>query len=479
MPRRPRIAIGGIRHETNTFSAVPTEYDDFHITQGDELLDEAVTGALSADTVKFLPIFVASALPSGVVTRDTYRRLRRELVAGMEAVLPLDGIYLDLHGAMVVEGIGDGESDLICAVRAVTGPEPLISVGLDLHGNIGPTLVRAADTLTALRTAPHRDGAATWRRAVRNLVWALAVGERPAAALVKVPLVLPGEAAMTDVEPARSLYARLPELERSTGILDASLLIGCAWTDGPYTSASVIVVAERDMELARREAERLAGEVWAQRAIFGFGQEAAPLDEVIKIAMSCPERPVFISDSGDNVTAGAAGDLPIVAARLLALGAQEALVAGIADAGSLARCAAAGEGADVDLAIGGKLDPSLGGPLPLKVRVEALGVDPDGRIGIATVRAGGVTMMLARDRRLFLDRASIAAGGVDPMTQKIVVVKQGYLFPDLVDHAPRAIMALSPGASDLSVENLPYEHLARPMYPFDGEFDREPWGGMA
>ena len=474
MPRPLRIAVGGIRHETNTFSPLRTAHEDFRVRCGDQLLDDAVLEAPGAEMVEFVPLFVASALPSGLVARDAYMRLRDDLLSGLCSAKPLDGVFLDLHGAMEVEVVGDGESELIRAVRTLVGPKPLISVGLDLHGNVSPALVRDADTLTALRTAPHRDGKETRRRAVCNLLWALMNEARPAATLVNVPLVLPGEAAMTDTEPARSLYQRLPELEQTPGILDASLLIGCAWTDGPHTSASVIVVAERDAEMARREAVSLAREVWARRHEFCFGQETASLDEAIRAAMESRAQPVFLSDSGDNVTAGAAGDLPVVVGRLLALGARDALVAGLADAESVEQCACAGEGAEVELAMGGKLDPSHGGPLPLTVRVLRLLADPDGRIGMATVRAAGVTIILTAERRLFLDRAGISAAGVAPMRQQTVAVKQGYLFPDLVDHAPRAIMALTPGASDLRIDRLPYERLSRPVYPLDGDFDWAP-----
>jgi microcystin degradation protein MlrC len=187
--------------------------------------------------------------------------------------------------------------------------------------------------------------------------------------------------------------------------------------------------------------------------------------------MHALERPVYLSDSGDNVTAGGAGDIPLFAERLLALGAQEAVVAGLADPQAVAQCAAAGRGAEVSLSIGGKLDRAHAAPLAVRGRVLHLGGAP---VTTAALRVDGVSLILAADRRPFTDRASIAAAGVDPALAKIVVVKQGYLFPDLTDHAPRAIMALSPGATDLRLERLPYRRLARPIYPLDGDVAWEP-----
>jgi microcystin degradation protein MlrC len=468
-----RIAIGGISHETNSFSPVWTKYDDFRFMRGDELLLNLGEEKRSSSEVTILPTFTAGALPSGLVRRDAYERIKNELLHELAGTLPVDGVYLSLHGAMDVEEIGDGESDLVPEVRAMVGPDALISVSLDLHGNISPTLVENSDILTAYRTAPHRDGLETRQRALRLLIQALKTARRPVPVLIKPPLLLAGESAVTENEPARSLYANLRDIERVAGIMDASLLIGCAWTDSPFTSASVIVVAEQDGILARQYAADLTLSVWQQRHDFGFSVETASVDQAIERAMASPEHPVFISDSGDNVTAGGAGDIPLLAERLVALGAEDALVAGLVDPEAVAKCAAAGVGSDIHLSIGGKLDQVNARPFTSTIHVENL-VEESGTSTMAVVRVGGVRIILTSERQFFADRATIAAAGVDPMTQKIVVVKLGYLFPDLYDHAPRAIMALSPGATDLRLEELPYRQLQRPIFPLDEDVDWAP-----
>jgi microcystin degradation protein MlrC len=471
-----RIAIGGIRHETNTFSPVWTDFEDFQIVSGQALFEDSLGWFRRTQDVAFSPTFVAGAIPSGMVRKDAYTKLKNDLLAEIRATLPLDGIYLDLHGAMEVEGIGDGEIDLVTAVRALAGPEALISISLDLHGNLSPDLVKHANILTAFRTAPHRDVEATRARALTHLIRALKEGLKPASVIVKLPLLLTGEAAVTEVEPARTLYARLEEIDRETGIMDSSLLVGCAWTDSPFTSTSIIVVAERNREMAREQANKLAREVWEKRDQFHFNAETATVDEAIKRAKDASEYPVFISDSGDNVTAGAAGDIPLFAERLLALDARDGLVAGLADLEAVHQCIEAGEGAEVRLSIGGKLDRDNGKPLEIAGRVIKLSRaqdDPTEKPTMAVVRVNGVNILLAADRRFFIERETIAAAGVNPMEQKIVVVKQGYLFPDLADHARRAILALSPGTTDLRLEALPYQHLSRPIFPLDPDIE---WG---
>jgi microcystin degradation protein MlrC len=470
MARPIRIVAGGIVHETNSFTPVPTRYEDFRLERGVDRYRDDAGGSAQLDGIEVVPTFVAGAGPGGLVQRAAYERLKAELLAELGAALPADGLLLDLHGAMEVEGIGDGETDLVGAVRDLVGDDMLIAVSLDLHGNISPAVVAAADILTAYRTAPHRDDAATRQRALVLLAEALARGQRPAPAMVKLPLLLPGEAAVTDVEPARSLYARVPALAQEPGMLDASILIGCAWTDSPFATVSAIAVAETDAALAQRQASRLATLVWERRAEFGYAVAALDVDAAVAAALRSPERPVYISDSGDNVTAGAPGDGALLAAALLAAGAQGALVAGVCDPPALAACVAAGVGATLPLSIGATLDPRGGPALVRDAEVEHV-IDPTGPEATAVVRIAGVRIILTGDRRAFTERAQIRAAGLDPDAQRIIVVKLGYLFPDLAAHARQAIMALSTGATTLRLDTLPYRRLPRPIYPLDPQVE--------
>lgn len=465
-----RIAVGGIQHETNTFSPIWTTWDDFTILQGEAALQDGLEPSDLPAGVVLLPASIARAMPGGLVQKATYLRLKDALLHELEGLLPVDGVYLRLHGAMEVEEIGDGESDLVTAVRDLVGPQVLISVSLDLHANITPKVVESADILTAFRTAPHRDERETWQRAVNLLVRALREDLRPQSALVKLPLLLPGEAAITDVEPTQSLYQRLPELDTTSGIMDTSILIGCAWTDSAATSVSVIAVASAERSIALETATQLGAEIWARRHDFSFSVEVASVDDAIQLALNAQVYPVFISDSGDNVTAGGAGDIPVFVERLLAVGATSAVVAGLADSEAVQRCAEAGVGSRVELSLGGKLDQDNGKPLSVSGIVEHISVEPEGEDSIpatALVRINGIRVIIARDRRAFTTRASIVAAGINPMAKQLVVVKLGYLFPDLADHAPRAIMALSNGATNLQLAALPYQKLQRPIFPLD------------
>lgn len=462
-----RIAVGGIGHETNTFSTLTTSLNDFFVRRGEECVQGEFWDRYREQGIDFAPTLTAGASPHGPVEHDAYRQLKTELLERLEAALPVDGVYLSLHGAMEVQEIGDGEGDLASTIRTLVGPDVPIAVSLDLHGNISPEFVQAVNVLTALRTAPHRDGQETQERALSHLLRCVREGLRPMTAMVKLPLILPGEYAVTEVEPARSLYQMLPEIEKVPGILDASLMIGCAWTDSFHASVSALVVAEQDAALAHEQAVRLAEAAWDRRKEFGPDVETASVDEAIARALAASESSVFISDSGDNVTAGGAGDIPLFVERLLAAKVPDAVVAGLTDATAVVDCAKVGIGAEVSLSLGGKLDQRNGKPLEVTGRV--VHIAPQDTPKLAVVQVEGVTVILTTQRGAFTSLSAFERAHIDPLAHKIVVVKLGYLFPELRDNAPRAIMALSPGFTDLRLERLPYQRIRRPIYPLDQE----------
>ncbi|NUR92820.1 MAG: M81 family metallopeptidase, partial [Nonomuraea sp.] len=209
MSRTLRVAVGGVHIESSTFSPHLSGADDFEVTRGDTLLAryDWLAEPWAAD-VEWIPLVHARALPGGAVTRAAYDAWAAEIAGGLAAAGPLDGVLLDIHGAMSVVGMEDAEGDLVTVVRSAIGPGPFVSAAMDLHGNVSHRFFAACDLLTCYRTAPHVDVWETRERAARNLVEALRRGERPHKALVHVPILLPGEMTSTRVEPARGLYAR-------------------------------------------------------------------------------------------------------------------------------------------------------------------------------------------------------------------------------------------------------------------------------
>ena len=508
-----RIAIAGISHESLNFSPLVTSLDEFQVWRGEEILQAdsqfaavksrsrrvgvandspdsaaggegaayATLGEMMRDAdVEPVPILHASGLaPSGVVAERAYLRLRDEIVAGIRRAGQLDGVCLILHGALLVENIWSGETDLARSIRAVVGNDVPIAARLDLHGNLTEEFANKIDIWTVYRTAPHRDAPQTLERAMALLTRSIRAGHRPRPVFVRVPLLLPGEISTTDIEPMKSLLALVAEIERQPGIRTAEILVGFAWADAAHASSSVAVIAEDEASLprARREAKRLAQAMWDRRHDFTFDQEvAASADGAIDLALSAAESTVFIADSGDNPTAGTPGDVPYFLSRLLAKAAPDAILAGIPDEAAARSCFAQGVGATVTLSLGGKLDTEHGGPLAVTGTVEHLyQADADVKeAAIATLRVGGVRVLITDRRSYFATLDDFRKAGVEPLDHKIVVVKLGYLMPELRDAAPREILALSPGYSDMDLTRLPYRYVTRPIYPLDKEFAWRP-----
>lgn len=459
-----KIAAGGIAIECATFSPLLSELSDFLVLRGAELY--ARYPFVSAiDEIEFLPLLQAHAVPGGVTRRSVYDALKSEFLAGLAANAPWDGVYLDMHGAMAVEGIDDAEADFIAALRALVGPDCLISASYDLHGNLSAAIMGQLDLITAYRTAPHEDALETRERALRLLMRCLQVGRRPHKAFVRIPLLLSGERTMTLIEPGRSVYAHIPRLIDGEAVLDASLLVGFTWADQTRSQAAAVALGW-DEDATWSAARSLAEAYWAARHDFDFGVPTGSVDHCISMALAADESTVFLSDSGDNITAGAAGDCPFMLERLLAHEVPRTLFAGIADADAVAACFEAGPGAQLRLSLGGKLDPVHAQPLAVSGVVQRLHESPDsGRQVILAV--DHVDVILSERRIAFTALAQFSQLGIDPLAYKIVCLKLGYLFPDFQRIAPLAIMALSPGAVNALPESLPFHKLNRPIYPFD------------
>jgi microcystin degradation protein MlrC len=475
-----RIAIAGISHEALTFSPAPTGLADFQVYRDQEVLTvPGVAAAVAELRFEPVPLLVANTTtPGGPVTLAAYLALRDEILARLREAGPVDGVCLVLHGALLVEHVGSGDTDLVREVRAVVGPTVLISARFDLHAMVTEEFASKTDIWTGYRTAPHRDVAETFGRAAALLVRALNGGLRPQPAFVRLPLLLPGEQATTDVEPMKTLLSRAREIEQQPGILTATVLVGFGWADAPQSGSSVTVIAEDSdaLPLAREAATGLAEAMWKQRAHFTIPFETAPsVDEAIDRALEAQDT-VFITDTGDNPTAGATGDVPYFLSRLVERDVPDAVVAGLFDADGFRACASAGVGGTVTVSLGGKLDTAHGAPVTVTGTVERLFRPEPGEraVAVATLRARGIRILIPEVRHVFTRIEHFHQAGIEPLDHNMVVVKLGYLFPELHDVAPREILALSPGCADLELTRLPFQYVQRPIYPLDRDFDWEP-----
>ncbi|MDK1389035.1 M81 family metallopeptidase [Sinorhizobium sp. 8-89] len=467
-----RIAVGGIHTECSTYSPVLMTVEDFRVLRGAELLKADYFSFLEADGVEHVSLLHARAVPGGPVSRGAYDAFKTEFLERLRAALPLDGLYLAMHGAIKVDGMDDAEGDWISAARAVVGPDCPIATSYDLHGNVSQKIIDQIDIFAGYRTAPHIDTRETMVRAWSMLVEALRTGTRPGVAWAPVPLLLPGECTSTEDEPARSLYRRLPDFDARPGILDANLMVGYVWADEPRATACAVVTGS-DKAVASKAAEEIATSYWNERENFRFGPVTGPLEAMLDIAEETATRPVILADSGDNPTGGGVGDRADVLRALLARGWRDALISGIADRPAVDACFAAGEGTTLALRLGGSLDPSS--PVA-EVTATVVRLDDPGPLSErqAVIRVGQIEVVMSARRRPYHNIEDFRRLGLDPSTVRLLVVKSGYLSPELAPIANPNLMALTDGVVNQDIANLTSVRRQRPVFPFDRGFDFEP-----
>ncbi|XHS77959.1 M81 family metallopeptidase [Burkholderiaceae bacterium UC74_6] len=475
MTSRLRIAFGGIHIECSTYNPVLTQQEDFVVLRGPVLAASPLFTFLGGHegSAEFLPLLHARAVPGGPVSRVTYEALKAEFLARLGELGPVDGLYLPMHGAMYVEGMEDAEGDWISAARAVVGEACIVATSYDLHGNVSDRVARAIDIFSAYRTAPHIDMLETRQRAVDMLLRALQTGVRPQLVWVPIPVLMPGERSSTDDEPAKRLYASLPAIDAVAGVWDASLMVGYVWADEPRAGAAAVLTGT-DAQVLAQQAAALATAYWQAREEFQFGVATGTLAWCVEQALASTTAPVVLADSGDNPTAGGVGDRADALRLLIAAQAQDCIVAGIADPAAVQACFEAGVGAELAMSIGAGLDAS--GSQAVQARVSVAGLceayNSWGRQALVTI--GGIELVLSEKRRPYHELADFQRLGLDPLQARVVVVKSGYLSPELAPIANPCLMALSEGVVDQHIERLVRARKAVPTFPFDREFEYRP-----
>jgi microcystin degradation protein MlrC len=463
-----RIAIGGIHTECSTYSPVLMTEEDFAVVRGEALLAAPYFSFLKPFDIPVLPLLHARAVPGGPVSHETYEAFKAEFMQRLREALPLDGLHLTMHGAMHVDGMDDAEGDWISTARSIVGPDCVVAASYDLHGNVSQTIIDQLDIFAGYRTAPHIDVQETMARAFAMLKIALETGMRPGVAWARIPVLLPGEKTSTEDEPAKGLYALLPGIDARPGILDANLMVGYVWADTPRATACAIMTGT-DKASALREAEALAQAYWDAREAFAFGPVTGGLDAMLDIAARAVTRPVILADSGDNPTGGGVGDRGDVLKALVERNWQDALLAGITDRPAVEACFVAGHDATLDLRIGGSLDPK-GVGVSVRARVILLADSSKPEDRQAVVQIGGITVVLAAKRRPYHNIADFSALGLDPAHVRLLVVKSGYLSPELAPIANPNLMALTDGVVNQDIEALVSQKRQQPIFPFHKEF---------
>ncbi|MCO5178085.1 MAG: M81 family metallopeptidase, partial [Thermomicrobiales bacterium] len=355
-----RIVTGGIAQETNTFQWEPTSLSDFTkgssgIVRGQDILDLDGTGGIyggivaeaKEQGVELIPTTYGHAVPGGRVSKEAFETLRDEILEGIRAALPVDGVLLGIHGAMALEHNDDGEGPLITAIRELVGPEVPIIAPLDLHTNLSDEMMAETTAFVGYKEYPHIDMPETGRHAMKMLIDTINGKVNPAMAHVRVPLIAPNQSMVTTWQsPMKDAIDRAREMETEDGVLAATVLGGFPFSDVPFTGVATIVVTDGDQALAQKYANELAQLCWDKREDFTI--HPTPIDDAIAEALAGEEGSVYVlADISDSGASGTAGDGAEILRGLLKANAKSAAYAQIMDRDAVQACIDAGVGSTV------------------------------------------------------------------------------------------------------------------------------------
>ncbi len=502
----PRVAAAQISHETNRFSAVPTDYAAFEasgLTVGD-----AIRPSLSGSNTEFggflagaarhgfdlLPVVAVWATPSGLVTAEAIDRLRRLLVGGLERALAdgrLDGVLLALHGSMVTESDHDGDAFLLEAARRTVGPAVPVVATLDLHANLSQRMVAAADLLIGYDTYPHIDMAERGEEAC-DLLAKLIRGEiQPTPALRKPPMLPTSQRMMTDRMPMRALIDRAQALEGDPRVVNVTVAGGFPPADVPEAGLSVLVTTDDDPALAAEMAYALAREAWELRQGFLGGVTGWPDATVLIRDLARGELPgtgpLVLVDIGDNPWTGGPGDSAELVRFLLATKVAGAAVALVKDPETVALARAVDPGSTIEVRLGGKTDRLHGEPLPVRAYVRlvsdgryvnegpmmaGVGVDlgPSAVLHCSALEGATppVEVLVTSRAETPIDLNVFRAHGIEPTRRAVLGLKgKGHFRAAFEPISRRIVLVEGPGITGADLSRLAFRHVRRPIWPLD------------
>ncbi|MEX0360763.1 MAG: MlrC C-terminal domain-containing protein, partial [Allomuricauda sp.] len=295
-------------------------------------------------------------------------------------------------------------------------------------------------------------------------------------AWIPVPILLPGEMTSTRVEPGKSLYAKVAPIAAQKGIVDAAIWVGYAWADEPRNHAVVMVTGD-DRDKVTQGAEQLANSFWEARNAFEFVAPTTTLEESLKKALSSKEKPFIISDMGDNPTAGGAGDVTWTLRELLARpefatpNGPSLIYASIPGPDLVQKAVELGVGKKITALAGAQVDSRFSPPIELSGTIEAIKHGDRHAETEVVVKVGSISVIVTKKRKPYHRENDFTNLGLDPRNSDILVVKIGYLVPELYNMRGDWIMALTPGGVDQDLERLGYQRINRPMFPLDKEME--------
>lgn len=484
-----KIAIAALFHETNTYCRDETPATDFEQYRGEELLslkgsETGVGGALEECEqrgAEVVPLLLAWAQPSGTIAVDAYEGFKQEILEGLAASMPLDGVYLDLHGAGVVHGIDDLEGDLTTAIRELVGDDVPLVAAFDLHGNVTQRMADALDGVFACHHYPHIDMHLRAAECIDLIYRMHDEGLAPVIHVEPVPMLMPLTTTFKGI--GEEMLQTVLAAESESGVIDVSWFHGFPYTDVPHVGSYLVVTTEGDRGQAERVASDLATSLWGLRE--KFRPRSLSAIEALAEACDIESKPVVINETSDNCGGGAPGDGTHLLRAMLEARLESACLGFIVDGAVAEQAHEAGVGASIDISLGGKYDDLHGDPIVATAYVKAL---HDGNLRMRAMLKGaplnvgkmarlvidGIDVVVASIRSQTFDIEPFLAVGIDVSEYDIVALKSSNHFrAGFKDIAAAIVTADPPGLTTQHIEVFERKRANHKLWPLDSDANYE------
>ena len=473
-----RIAVASFQIESNSLTAIKTTRENFSISMGEEMLSRIdVTGFLKENGCIIIPTVYANAVPGGPVIREEFESILQDIIDAMPGKGELDGVWLFLHGAMDVEGLGSGDLEITKRVREKVGNVP-IAIAFDMHADIDPEISEYANIICGFRTAPHVDIDRTEIHAAQLLLKCIDNNWMPQPVVVKVPIIASGDSMTTDVYPGKELVEHLWEMEKTNESMCISIFLGNPWVDSLCAGGAIVVTPyPGKTEAAKRQALTLAEDFWRVRDKFVFRAKNLEEREGLAWAVTQTDRPVFLTDTGDNVSGGGSGDNAYILQLFEEMDIHGAAFYGLADAPAVEAFEACKEGDVLEITLGGTLD-SASVRVQVKAVLKKKGIvmawPARNDVEAVLLEVNGNDVLVTKARTPIVHMKVFDDFGTDPSDYRFVILKLGYLWPEMYSIAADSLMLLTPGSTCEVVERCEFHHIPRPVFPLDREMEWAP-----
>lgn len=474
-----KVAVGLFYLECNTFNPYPVTKEKFVYAEGEEVKRYIhVCDIFEKAGVEVVPTIMASTIPSSNLNKEDFLEMADRLLTLVKEN-NVDGVWLHLHGAMQVNDLGSGDLYVVRELRRIVGDDVPIGITMDAHANNDETLCDYINMLRGYHTIPHSDQPEAERSAAYAVLKMMQTKKLVKPALITVPVMISGEKGLGEREPLKSMYAEVEELESRKEIESATVFMGDPWSDcaNGHLSAVVVPSAPEYEMYAKECCRKLAQELFDRREEFVFEAPTLRPQEALDLAAKCGNKPVFLSDSGDNTTGGGVGDGTEMLRLILAQKdfKKKVLLTPIWDEACYREIMKHNIGDVLTVKIGRNAS-DISVPVELNATLYSCGdvlgyLNSEGEVcgHCCTLRVNEyLDVMVSDSPTSFISYPHFGTGGVSMEDYDIIVLKQGYLFAQLRPYTTENyIMAATKGATYQFIEELSYQNVQRPIYPLD------------